>query len=283
MFEADYLIYEGGIDWGTVQVSHNTFKYPTQIGEDITSTTVGTRDTSINGWIIGKDLKEIESKKNLLTKHINPLQPVEIIVGTHSLHGVPATNVKFSNTKEENNEVMCKFLMQFLCSNPMFVLSEAVQTSIASTRGGFGFPLIFKPRGIIMGLRTESLFTDILNEGAIEVGMVITIEATGTVNNPTIVEVNTNQKMRMNMKLEAGDKVIIDTNRGERSVVGYHNGKKANYLGYFDYDNDWLQAKVGITTLTIKSYGSDGLEDDTYKKLDVSVAYKPALYNLGGE
>ena len=28
MSEANYLIYEGSIDWGTVDVSHNTFQYP---------------------------------------------------------------------------------------------------------------------------------------------------------------------------------------------------------------------------------------------------------------
>ena len=64
MSEADYLIYEGAIDWGTVAVNHNTFSYPTQIGAYITNTVIGTRDISINGWIIGETLEEIEKKKN---------------------------------------------------------------------------------------------------------------------------------------------------------------------------------------------------------------------------
>ena len=59
MSEANYLIYEGSIDWGTVDVSHNTFQYPTQIGSYISSTTVGSRDVSISGWIIGDTLAEI--------------------------------------------------------------------------------------------------------------------------------------------------------------------------------------------------------------------------------
>ena len=64
MSEANYLIYDGSIDWGTVDVSHNTFQYPTQIGAYISSTVVGTRDISISGWIIGDTLQEIEQKKD---------------------------------------------------------------------------------------------------------------------------------------------------------------------------------------------------------------------------
>lgn len=86
MSEADYLIYEGAIDWGTVAVNHNTFSYPTQIGAYITNTVIGTRDISISGWIIGETLEEIEGKKNSLSRLINPVEQVTItLVNIQSL------------------------------------------------------------------------------------------------------------------------------------------------------------------------------------------------------
>ena len=284
MSEANYLIYDGSIDWGTVDVSHNTFQYPTQIGAYISSTVVGTRDISISGWIIGDTLQEIEQKKDYLSKHINPLQNVTILVGEYSISGKPDSNLNVGNSYSENNEAMCKFLISIFCSNPMFLLSNAIDVSIADTQGMFGFPLIFKPEGIILGLRKKSLFTDVTNDGAIEVGMTVTIEALGTTKNPRIINVNTNEYMRINKTMVAGEKIVINTNKGERSVYGYVNGEKENYFDYFDFDNVWLQVPNGISTFTYKTYDDDYVtENDTYKNINVTISYRLAVYNIGGE
>ena len=284
MSEANYLIYEGSIDWGTVDVSHNTFQYPTQIGSYISSTTVGSRDVSISGWIIGNTLAEIEKKKDILSKHINPLQDLTIIAGDYCISGRPDTNVKYGNSYAENNEAMCKFLIQIFCSQPMFLLTNAIDVNVADTQGMFGFPLILKPQGIILGLRKKSLFTDITNDGAVEVGMTVTIETFGTVKNPRIINVNTNEYMRINKTLQSGEKIVIDTNKGKRSIYSYINGVKTNYFDYFDFDNTWLQVPNGISTFTYKTYEDDyTTENDTYKNMNVTISYRSALYNIGGE
>ena len=223
-------------------------------------------------------------KKDILSKHINPLQDVTIITGDYCISGRPDANVKYGNSYEENNDVMCKFLIQIFCSQPMFLLTNAIDVNVADTQGMFAFPLIFKPIGIILGLRKKSLFTDIINDGAIEVGMTVTIEAQGTTLNPTIINVNTNERMRLNKTMRPGEKVVINTNKGERSVYGYLNGKKVNYFDYFDFDNAWLQVPNGVSTFTYKTYEDDYVtENDTYKNMNVTISYRSALYNVGGE
>ena len=149
MSEADYLIYEGAIDWGNVSVNHNTFSYPTQIGSYITNTVIGTRDVSINGWIIGDTLDDINRKKEELSKLINPLEQITIYVGDYSMHGKPSSNVTYSKEYAENNEVCCKFLIQVLCDYPMFILTNPLTPEIGKIFGGFMFPLtIPKEKGI---------------------------------------------------------------------------------------------------------------------------------------
>lgn len=282
--DEDYLIEDGGIDWGTVEANHNTFQYPTQIGVYKTSTQLGTRDVSITGWIIGEDLSEIEDKKLNLSKFINPLQNVKIIVGEYYLEGAPSTSVKFSSSIKENNEVMCKFLVQVFCMFPMWSRFNELNVSIADTQGVFGFPLTFKPEGNIMGLRKSSLFTDVFNDGAIEVGMELHIVAKGIVNNPEILNVKTKEVIKINKTLRDGESIVINTSQGARSVVGTtSSGVKENYFGYFDYDNTWLQLPVGSSTFTYRTYGANGEEDDTYKRLDVNLVYRPVLYSIGGE
>ena len=283
MSEANYLIYEGSIDWGNVDVTHNTFQFPEQIGEYVSSTVIGTRDISINGWIIGDSEDEIKVKKKELSRFINPFDDIEIIVDDYSIFAKPTSNVKFGKTLAENSTVAVKFLLQFFCPQPLFMLTNAISVDVAETIGSFSFPLILKNEGIIMGYRKKSLFTDIQNDSTIAVGMIITFEATGTVNNPEFLNVNTHQRIRINKTLKAGEVIKIDTSVGNRSVLGTLDGIESNYFKYFDYDNEWLQVPNGLSTFTYRTYDSSGEQDDTYKRLIVNVKYKTAVYNLEGE
>lgn len=284
MSEADYLIYEGAIDWGNVSVNHNTFSYPTQIGSYITNTVIGTRDVSINGWIIGDTLDDINRKKKGLSKLINPLEQITIYVGDYSMHGKPSSNVTYSKEYAENNEVCCKFLIQVLCDYPMFILTNPLTPEIGKIFGGFMFPLIIpKEKGMIMGYRRRSLFVSIDNQGSISVGVKIKIYAHGTVNNIEITDVVTGKKIRINKVLSSGEVVEIDTNAGERHVTGIVNGTEYDYIKYFDYDSDWLQLQTGVNTLTFRSYSSDNIADETYKRAEVIIEYKSAIYNIPEE
>lgn len=283
MSEANYLIYEGAIDWGNVDVTHNTFQFPEQIGRYVSSTVLGSRDISINGWIIGDTEEEIKLKKVELSKFFNPFDEMEIIVGNYSIFGKPSANVQYGKTLAENSVVAVKFLLQIFCPQPLFLLSNAISVDVAETIGSFGFPLILKHEGIIMGYRKKSLFTDIYNDGATSVGMIITLEASGTVNNPEFMDVNTHKRIRINKVLTAGEVVIINTSIGERSVTGIVNGNEINYFKYFDYDNEWLQIPNGLSTFTYRTYDSSGEQDESYKKMSVNVKYKTAIYNLEGE
>lgn len=284
MSEADYLIYEGAIDWGNVSVNHNTFSYPTQIGSYITNTVIGTRDVSINGWIIGDTLDDINRKKEELSKLINPLEQITIYVGDYSMHGKPSSNVTYSKEYAENNEVCCKFLIQVLCDYPMFILTNPLTPEIGKIFGGFMFPLIIpKEKGMIIGYRRRSLFVSIDNQGSISVGAKIKIYAHGTVNNIEITDVVTGKKIRINKVLSSGEVVEIDTNAGERHVTGIVNGTEYDYIQYFDYDSDWLQLQTGVNTLTFRSYSSDNIADETYKRAEVIIEYKSAIYNIPEE
>lgn len=283
MSEANYLIYEGPIDWGNVDVTHNTFQFPEQIGQYVSSTVLGSRDISINGWIIGDTEDEIKLKKVELSKFFNPFDEMEIIVDNYSIFGKPSANVQYGKTLAENSVVAVKFLLQIFCPQPLFLLSNAISVDVAETIGAFCFPLILKHEGIIMGYRKKSLFTDISNDGATSVGMIITLEALGTVNNPEFIDVNTHKRIRINKVLTAGEVVVINTSIGERSVIGIVNGNEINYLKYFDYDNEWLQIPNGLSTFTYRTYDISGEQDESYKKMSVNVKYKTAIYNLEGE
>lgn len=282
--DAEYLIYEGSIDWGNVQVTHNTFQYPTQFGSIVTSTVVGSRDISISGYIVEETKEKIEDKKVLLSSIINPMQELSVIVDKWHINGKPSSNVTFGSSYKENNSVLCKFLIQILCANPMFVLNDDNKIAIAEVEKLFHFPLILEPKGIIFGLRKSSLFTDVQNNGAVETGMIIRIKAKGNVNNLEILNVNTKDMIKINKVLKNGEEIIINTNKGERSILGHINNEPLeSYFDYFDFDSTWLQLQVGTSTFTFRSRTSDGKLDETYKQVDIELSFKEMLYNLRGE
>lgn len=282
--DVDYLLYEGCIDWGNVSVTHNTFQFPQQIGMYISNTVLGSRDIAINGWIIGDTSEEINGKKMALSLFVNPLHEYHIDVDGYFIGCKPTSNVTFGKEYSENNEVCVKFLLQFTCAYPLFLLNNAINVDIAGEFGAFHFPLtIPKNNGIIMGYRKQSMFTEMVNNGSIDVGMIITITASGIVDNPELINVNTKERLKINKILEPGEQVIINTNIGERSVIGIKDHTKYNYLRYLDYDSTWLQLVNGQSLFTYKTYDNEGNEDETYKRMEIMVSYQTALFNLEEE
>lgn len=284
MDNANYLLYEGGIDWGSINVEHNQFQYSQQVGVTITESLIGTRDISISGWIIGKTLEEIEKKKFDLSVLINPLDYVNIDVNDYRITGKPSSNVTFSNTYQENNDKMCKFLIQIFCPFPLFKSIKTYGKKLVESFGMFKFPLVLPKEGMVMGVRKESAFTMINNLGSVPVGVKITFNAHGNVNNPTLVNVNTLERIKLNKTLIAGETVEINTLKGERSVMGKTGDhEQESYLDYFDFDNSWIYLPVGESMFTVKSYNNEGQEDATYKLLDVTIQYNVCFTNLENE
>lgn len=283
MDKADYLLFEGSIDWGNIRVTHNTFQYSQQIGQNITSTVIGTRDISIQGWIIGEE-NEIEKKKKALSILINPLNIVYIDVNDFRIQGKPSSNVTFSKTYQENNDKMCKFLIQIFCNFPLFKSVKTYGAKLVEAAGMFHFPWIIPKEGMIMSARKETAFTEIINFGTVDVGCKIILDAHGAVNNPTLINVMTHEVIKLNKILVAGEHIVINTNKGERSIMGrIGDVEEESYLDYFDLNSSWLYLPVGSSLFTIKSYTDEGEEDKTYKLLDVTIQYNVCFSNVENE
>ena len=191
MDNADYLIYEGGIDWGEINTTHNTYAYSSLLGEYPTNTIIGTRDISISGWIVGKTEEEIFQKKEKLSMFFNPLHTLRIKKGEYGIDGLPNTNVKFSSTYKENNDKMCKFLLQIFCPFPLFTKNDDFSISMVDIVPMWRFPWIIPEEGYVMSAMKNTRFQAVVNDGAINVGLRLVLEANGTVNNPTLISITT--------------------------------------------------------------------------------------------
>lgn len=265
----------GEIDLGTVEGNHHSYKYVNQVGVYIDSTSLEERAVSIPGWVIGEDLADMKDNMTVLNRLVNPQHELELtLFDQYVLRFKPDYSIKYATPYEENNEVLCQFLIQGTCADPMFSTKNGILTQIALVLPKFHFPLIIpKDRGIILGLRQPNLLATIVNDGDIDTGMVIEFSCNTTVVNPSLLHVETQEFIKINKTITPGETITVSTVSGNKYVKGYHDGQTENYFKYWDWDSTWLQMYRGVNVL---KYDADsGVEG-----LAVSVSFTPKLLEV---
>lgn len=282
---ATFLISDGSIDWGDIESTHQTFSYPNQVGKYLSSTTIGSRQVTIFGWIVGgtEGYAGIKRKKRLLNQFINPLHPIEIRAGKYKLIGSPDTQVRYSKEYEENNDVICRFLISIYCSDPMFKSLNPYEVVATTTRGMFKMPLIITEEDpVVFGEIQNSLFSELVNDGVLPIGGIIRFESKGVVNTPTFYNVDTLEFIKLNTTITAGQVIEVSTVEGNRYVKLITTQGEEDYFRYLDLDSSWIQFIPGKTTIGFGT-SDNGIDDETYKNLTIRVLYNPVSFNLEEE
>lgn len=244
----DYILHS--VDWGSIEGSHNSYKYVNQVGVYVTRTNLGTRDIEVIGWIVAENENQMTQRKMELNKFFNPQQPIDLFYKKYKIRFLPNSSIKYSAITAENNEVMCKFKIEGLCPDPLFTENSEQKITAANTIGMFHFPLIISevpntPGGIIFGYRQPSLIVAIENKGAISTGMTIVFKANGTLINPSLINVDTQKFFKVNKTMQAGEQITINTTIGQKKIQGLLYGELTNYFKYRDFESEWLQLEVG--------------------------------------
>lgn len=288
----DYLYQSKGIDWGNASATHNTYNYPGQVGVSIYSSKINERDISITGWVyyvlsteerkqmvhdswLTYAYDKIKKKKDILSSIFNPTDVVRITTGGYYIEGKPSASVKYSASEEENNVYFCKFYVSLYCSNPMFKKETIVQKTMAGDTPTWHFPFTLPPYGVVLGVRTDYLILAVENEGNVAIGGRIVLTAKGEVVNPSIENLETNEKIVIKKTMVAGEKIIITTTDGkDRGIIGSIDGVEENYLRYWSFTNNWLKFPKGTSLIKYAT------ENQSESKLDVLIELNPEKYNL---
>lgn len=265
----------GEIDPGTVEGSHHSYKYVNQVGVYIDSTSLEERAVSIPGWVIGENFADMKDNMTVLNRLVNPQHELELtLFDQYVLRFKPDYSIKYATPYEENNEVLCQFLIQGTCADPMFSTKSGILTQIALILPKFHFPLIIpQGKGIILGLRQPDLLATIVNDGDIDTGMVIEFSCNTTVVNPSLLHVGTQEFVKINKTITPGETITVSTVSGNKYVRGYHDGQTENYFKYWDWDSTWLQMYRGVNVLKYDA-------DEGVDGLSASVTFTPKLLEV---
>ena len=244
----DYIL--DAVNWGSVKGTHHSYKYVNQVGKSKTNTSLGTRDISITGWIVADSELHMTALKKKLNSFVNPQETISLLYSKYTIDFDPDESVKYSANASENNEVICKFNIVGTCSNPLFLDNAESRLAFVTTVPQFHFPLVLSEElpegGAIFGKRTESLIINVVNDGSVSIGMRIVFKANGTLTNPSLINVKTQERFTITKTLVANEEIEVNTNIGERKVKGrIGNEDYSNYFMYKDIDSPWLQLEIG--------------------------------------
>lgn len=159
-------------------------------------------------------------------------------------------------------------LISLTANNPYWTDLLESREEIALWKGDFGFEFELVTGGIEMGHREASLIVNVLNSGDVECGMRVEFKALATLTNPSILNINTQEYIKINKTMVAGEIISVSTYFGSKKVESTLNGLTTNAFNYIDFNSTFLQLEVGDNLFRYNA-------DTNLDNLEVNIYYQP--------
>ena len=210
----------------------------------------------------------IEDSRLLTYKYFPVKKPVKLLFET-DIRMVEITGYVESNEPRIFDR-MESTTISILCPDPYFRSSELTETTFYGVEPLFEFE--FGNESLTESLLefseiSQSTSKNILYEGDADVGLVMTLMATGPVGDIMIYNSGTRETMTiLESKMTAitgspftsGDTITISTIRGDKFITLLRNGVTTNILNCLDKDTDWIQLTRGNNVLAyVAEFGSE--------------------------
>lgn len=150
--------------------------------------------------------------------------------------------------------------ISIICTNPYFKAMDEVIADISNVTALFEFPFsINLGEPIPFSTYEANKVTNVFNDGADKTGVLIQIDVLGDVTDILIRNTETGDTFELNYEFQAGDRITINTNAGEKSVRLLRDGVSSNIFGAIVKGSVFLQLATGDNML---AYQVDDGEDD---------------------
>ena len=98
-------------------------------------------------------------------------------------------------------------------------------------------------------------------------------KALATLTNPSILNVNTQEFIKINKTMVAGEVLTVTTHFGAKKVESVLNGVTTNAFNYIDFGSTFLQLDVGDNLMRYDA-------DTNLDNLEVSIYYTPQFLGV---
>ncbi|MDE5818049.1 MAG: phage tail family protein [Lachnospiraceae bacterium] len=159
------------------------------------------------------------------------------------------------NLNIEEKGILRVATISLICTNPYFSDGEPENIEMSGWEDYFEFPIEISESGMEFGIRKKELIKSIENNSTTSIGITMTITAEDIVVNPAIINVTTQETLKLLCTMLPNDRVVVTTEQGNIDVVLYRDNEMMNYNYTVDEDNeDYIQLEPGHNDI---SYTAD--------------------------
>lgn len=260
------------IDWDSPVISMETYRMPFQIGQELAGVKIGTRKPIITGYIVAyisdnilgmtwenyykAQLLQIEETKSYMNKVLNVFEDVEIYAGGYKLKARPSSPPKYSVEEKQNNEVICYFVLEFECFEPMFYKEKNTTSASSNT------------------------YQTINNKGDVDVGFTVKITTSSTTNGIKLTNMKTGEFIGVNSSVVFGSVEYIEicTIKGKESIILYDsNGNSQNIISKILPGSTFFKLRRGS-----HDYFKGLIGNGTLSSVKMQFSYIEEYFNIEG-
>lgn len=143
--------------------------------------------------------------------------------------------------------------IEISCPMALFRAVKESVTEFSNTENMFVFPFTIEAAGIPFSEITLGEQKTIINGGDVETGVVIKLNALSRVLNPKLYNVDTADHMFLNVEMEPGDEITINTRKKEKSIILLRDGVQSNIVGKLDAGSTWFNLVPGDNVFTYEA------------------------------
>lgn len=241
-----------------------------QDGDTYLGNRIESREIEIVGSIKERDKDHIREYRRKLNRVLNPQYAATLTYEYGDFKRV--IDCKVDNAPVFSRKAIFQdFTVQLLCLNPFWRKESKSRDDIATWIGGLEFPVeIPIVEGWQIGFRQPSLIVNVYNDGDVKAGIRVEFRALGVVKNPSLLNVDTQEFIKLNIDLVAGDTLSVSTGYGEKEVTLKRGGATSDAFRYLDADSSYLQLSVGDNLFRYSA-------EENLENLEVSI-YHDDLY-----
>lgn len=213
------------------------------------------REITIAGSINSRDKDQVLALRRKAEKILNAELDAKLVYTYKDFVRVIDCKVDGRPTFNTKN-VFMQYTVPLICCNPFWKEETEAKNDIAAWIPSWEFDFEIPEEGIELGYREPSIIVSVYNDGDVKSGMRVEFRAVGTVVNPVLLNVNTQEFIKLiDTTMEAGDVITIDTNYGSKGATLTRQGTTVDYFRHIDVESTFMQLGIGDNVFR---YNADG-------------------------
>lgn len=149
--------------------------------------------------------------------------------------------------------------ISIICPNPYFKDEKGISVDFKKVTEAFEFPFAIEESGVEFSTIQNAEALTITNSSERETGLIIKIDFTNSCNKIRIRKLSSSEIFTLNYSFLAYDRVIIDTNKGSKSIKLIRNAVTTNLFTAMASGSSFFQLELGDN---IFDYSVDDGEHD---------------------